>query len=308
MGRLIILALVATAAAGCGRRDDSGQEQVPSSSAASRPAHVMTIGGLAAPESVIHDTGQDVYFVTNINGNPGAKDGNGFISRMKPDGAVDSLHFVMGGRGGATLNAPKGTAITGDTLWVADLDAVRGFDRRTGAPLATIEFGRRARFLNDMAVGADGRLYVSETGVSIDDQGAMAPTGLDNVFRIGGGHRVESIMVKAKAPNPNGIITYNGGLLIGSASSPEIFWWMDGVDSLRHVGSATGTVDGIAVLDDGRILASSWDDSTISVVGATPVSLITGVGSPADFGLDRKRHRLLIPQLAGNQVQVWQLP
>jgi HSP20 family protein len=111
------------------------------------PTLVTTVRGLSAPESVIHDADQDVYFVTNINGNPGARDGNGFISRMKPDGTVDSLHFVMGGRNGVTLNAPKGTAITGDTLWVTDLDAVRGFNRFTGAPLATIEFGRRARRL-----------------------------------------------------------------------------------------------------------------------------------------------------------------
>jgi hypothetical protein len=35
-----------------------------------------------------------------------------------------------------TLHAPRGMSIVGDTLWVADADAVRGFDRRSGAPLA----------------------------------------------------------------------------------------------------------------------------------------------------------------------------
>jgi sugar lactone lactonase YvrE len=271
------------------------------------PTLVTTVRGLSAPESVIHDADQDVYFVTNINGNPGAKDGNGFISRMKPDGTVDSLHFVMGGRNGVTLNAPKGTAITGDTLWVTDLDAVRGFNRFTGAPLATIEFGRRARFLNDLALGPDGRLYVSEMGVATNDTGQMSPTGLDNVFRIGDGHRIESIMTRSKVPMPNGITSHGRGLLIGSFSEPEVREWREDAESLVTVGKASGTVDGIGVLDDGRIVASSWDDSTVAVVGATPEPLITGVAAPADFEIDRKRHRVLIPQLTENQVVIWQL-
>jgi sugar lactone lactonase YvrE len=271
------------------------------------PTLVTTVRGLSAPESVIHDADQDVYFVTNINGNPGARDGNGFISRMKPDGTVDSLHFVMGGRNGVTLNAPKGTAITGDTLWVTDLDAVRGFNRFTGAPLATIEFGRRARFLNDLALGPDGRLYVSEMGVATNDAGQMSPTGLDNVFRIGDGHRIESIMTRSKVPMPNGITSHGRGLLIGSFSEPEVREWREDAESLVTVGKASGTVDGIGVLDDGRIVASSWDDSTVAVVGATPEPLITGVAAPADFEIDRKRHRVLIPQLTENQVVIWQL-
>jgi len=51
---------------------------------------------------------------------------------------VDSLKFVAGGRGKVTLNGPKGIAIVGDTPWVADIDAVRGFDRKTGAAVASI--------------------------------------------------------------------------------------------------------------------------------------------------------------------------
>ncbi len=32
---------------------------------------------LAGPETIIHDLDQDVYFVSNINGNPNAADDNG---------------------------------------------------------------------------------------------------------------------------------------------------------------------------------------------------------------------------------------
>ena len=77
-------------------------------------------------------------------GIPRSKDGNGYISRLTRDGKMDSLKFIAGGRGGVTLNAPKGMAIEGDTLWVADIDAARAFDKRTGKPIATVNLKGKA--------------------------------------------------------------------------------------------------------------------------------------------------------------------
>jgi hypothetical protein len=54
------------------------------------------------------------------------------ISRVSPDGRLTTRRFVEGGREGATLNAPKGLAIVGRELFVADIDVVRSFDRITG--------------------------------------------------------------------------------------------------------------------------------------------------------------------------------
>jgi len=79
----------------------------------------LTVAGFSTPESVLHDSTQDIYFVSNINGSPTAKDNNGFISRVRPDGAIENLKFIEGGRAGVTLNAPKGLGVLGDTLWVA---------------------------------------------------------------------------------------------------------------------------------------------------------------------------------------------
>jgi len=68
---------------------------------------VAVVEGFLTPESVKYDTGQDVYFVSNINGGPLTKDNNGFISRVRPDGAIENLKFVEGGHNGVILNAPK---------------------------------------------------------------------------------------------------------------------------------------------------------------------------------------------------------
>src|SRR5213594_1084877 len=132
---------------------------------------MLTVAGFSTPESVLHDSTQDIYFVSNINGSPTAKDNNGFISRVRPDGAIENLKFIEGGRAGGTLNAPKGLAVAGDTLWVADIDVVRAFNARTGAPIDSVKFdsasagGGGAVFLNDVTVASTGAIYVTDTGI-----------------------------------------------------------------------------------------------------------------------------------------------
>ena len=63
---------------------------------------------LEAPESARYDEDLDVWFVSNINGQPGNKDNNGYISRLRPDGTPYNLKFIEGGKKGVTLNAPRG--------------------------------------------------------------------------------------------------------------------------------------------------------------------------------------------------------
>ena len=109
-----------------------------SDQAAARVGPLAVVNGLASPEAAVFDPIRDVYFVSNMNGDAGVKDGNGFISRIRPDGVLDSLHFIQGGRNGVTLNAPMGSRIEGDTLWVLDVDVLRGFDARTGTPAQPI--------------------------------------------------------------------------------------------------------------------------------------------------------------------------
>src|SRR5438034_3460416 len=131
---------------------------VPPHPAAPGATRVLAVAGFSTPESVLLDSAQDIYFVSNINGSPTAKDNNGFISRVRPDGAIENLKFIEGGRAGVTLNAPKGLAVAGDTLWVADIDVVRAFNARTGAPIDSVKFdsasagGGGAVFLNDVTV------------------------------------------------------------------------------------------------------------------------------------------------------------
>src|SRR5881398_3447690 len=173
MKTTLLCVLIAALGAACLQRADrappaSDTSAVPNSTAtpaAPAPAAAPTlppspgatkltvVEGFLTPESVLHDPVQDIYFVSNINGSPTAKDNNGFISRVKPDGAVENPKFIEGGRTGITLNAPKGLALAGDTLWVADIDAVRAFNAKTGAPIDSVSLSKLgAVFLNDVVV------------------------------------------------------------------------------------------------------------------------------------------------------------
>lgn len=276
------------------------------------PTRVLTIEGLQTPESVLHDRELDVYFISNINGNPSQKDGNGFISRVRPDGTIDSLRFIAGGRGGATLNAPKGMTVRGDTLWVSDIDVARAFDKRTGAPITSVSFAaQNPGFLNDMAAGPDGAIYITDSGFRIATDGSMSATGTDRVMRIGPDGRAITVIASGDSlMRPNGITwdQANNRLIIVAFQGPAIRTWTPGTEGTTVLASGPGQFDGVEIIGDGRMLVSSWADSSVHLFADGRFErAIAGVNGPADIGWDAQRNRVLIPLFSDNRVEVWEL-
>ena len=275
---------------------------------AAAPVRVSTVEGFSTPESVLWDAEQQVWFVSNINGSPVAHDSNGFISRLDRDGKLDGLHFVQGGRSAALLNAPKGMAIAGDTLWVADIDALRGFNRKTGAPVATIEFGARARFLNDVAIASDGTVYITDTGVSFDDKGGVSHPGPDRIFAVKG----RSISVAAEGAwlsGPNGIAwdPANSRFVVVPFLGTALLGWKPGDAKADTIGTGPGQQDGVEIVG-GETVVTSWTDSTLFAVGQGGNRRIaSGVNSPADIGVDPTRELVAIPLFLENKVEIWKL-
>jgi hypothetical protein len=270
-----------------------------------------TVVGFVAPQSAVHDTTQDIYFVTNVSGSATAKANHGFISRVRPDGAVENLKFIEGGRGGVTLNAPKGMTERGDTLWVTDIDVVRAFDAKTGAPRDSLSLGSLgAVFLNGIVATPTGALYLTDTGIRFDDVGNVLHPGPDRIFRIGPDRQISVAARGDTLGRPTGITVDAVGkrFIVASFGGHSVFAWKPGDKTPSVIAKGAGAFHGVTMAG-GKILVSSWNDSTVSSYETgQAVKVITGVPSPGGIGYDAKRNRVLVPISSGNRVEVWQLP
>ena len=288
-----VAAAVALAAA-CKSAEKKEQAAAPSTA----PTKAATIAGFQTPESVLWDSTLDVYFVSNINGNPAAKDGNGFISVVDPAGTIRDTVFIKG------LNAPKGLAVVGDTLWVTDIDVIRGFNARTEAPVATVSLPG-AVFLNDIVAAPDGSLYITDTAIKF---GAKGPehVGTDKIFRVAPDRKVSVALQSDSLGRPNGITwdRANDRFIVVPFGASKLLGWKPD-QAPTTLGTGPGQFDGVEVAGN-AIWVSSWADSSVyRYENGQGTNMIKGVPSPADIGYDAKRHRVLIPVFTGNSVEIW---
>lgn len=293
----IITVLTAIVFVSCG--SDTEQQPEPESSLQEIADRLTVIDeGLSGPEAIRYDPDQDVYFISNFNGESSAADSNGYIARAQADGTIDSLKFMTGTEE-APLHAPRGMYITGDTLFVADLNGVHGFNKQTGDQIAFADFTDfEPGFLNDVAVGPNGGIYVTDTGQA-------------RVYKIAGSE--VSIVVDSLPNPPNGITLdpNNNQLVIAPWNSGQVFRSFTGDStSLQDFITATsgGNFDGIEPYN-GSFLVSSQNDSSLYLMseGEPSEAIIKTAPEPADIALDTKRDRVAVPYINLNRVDIWQI-
>ena len=261
----------------------------------------IDVPGFAQPESVLHDTEADVYLVSNIAGSPLEADDNGFISRVAPDGRVLARDWIDGRKPEVRLDAPKGMAIVGDVLFVADLGHVRRFDRRTGRPMGDIAL-EGTLLVNDLVAAPDGSVYVTDLGLS--SSGVLEPSK-GAIYRIDAGGAVHEVARGEALGNPNGL-AWKDGLLVATFGSGELLRLSaSGQPEAPHRVPA-GQLDGLLVLGDGRVAVSSWESGTVYAgpEGGELRALVSGIQGPADLGYDKTRERLLIPVFLDGRVLI----
>lgn len=280
--------------ASCTPAEQDAQGPVP------LPENTVTLAdeGFATPESILHDAIADLYVVSNINGDPFAADGNGFISRVSPMGDLQ-LKWIDGATPGVTLNAPKGSATLGEYLYVADITALRWFDRNSGAPVGQLEIPG-ATFLNDVVAHPDGGVYFSDSGFLP----GFEPSGTDAIYRLNPDMSLDTLARGEQLGHPNGLALSGDSLYVVTFGTGE-FYRLENGARLDVVKLPKGGLDGL-VISGSMVFISSWDGSSIfrGTLGGEIYEALSGVPAPADIGHDPYQHRLLIPLFQDNTLKL----
>jgi hypothetical protein len=210
MYKSLFIVMCAAALASCSGSPEPAQTAQPAPAPAaatptpaSQPPALTapwTVTDMRAPESVYLDEGSGYLFVSQIDGQPNEKDGKGRISKLGLDGSVVTADWFT------ALNAPKGLRSYAGVLWVADLDEVVGIDIATAKETARIKLDG-AQFLNDVATGAEGTVYVSDMMAS---RIYAIKDGKATVFAEG-----------EELEYPNGLFVDGERLIVGGWGKPE---------------------------------------------------------------------------------------
>jgi hypothetical protein len=280
-------------------KEESAKTEAP------KPLLVENVG-FKTPESIYYDEKNDVYLVSNINGSPDGVDNNGFISKVSPEGSVIELTWIVGGKNDVTLNSPKGMTVKDDVLYVTDINTVRMFDMASGAPKGEIAI-KKATFLNDLALGPEGTIYVSDSGLKSGEDG-LQPTGSDAIWTIKKG-KAKKLIASKELNQPNGLLADEEGVWVVTFGGTELYRVTSAGKREPAVTIPSGSLDGVVRTKDGNLLISSWKAQAVfqGKPDGAFAPVIAGVTSPADLGYDAKRNRVLVPIFQKDAIQIQQL-
>ena len=259
--------------------------------------------GLNAPESAYLDAGSGFLFISQVGmrpgGTPADKDGNGVISKVTPEGKVVSANWVTG------LNSPKGLRSHGGTLWVSDVDEVVVIDIASGTIKSRVKV-EGSKFLNDVATGPDGTVYVSDMATS-------------KIHRIKDG-KVSTFAEGEQLEHPNGLLVEGDSLVVAAWGKPEPDFSTKVPGRLYRLNLATGAktlitpnptgnLDGLESDGKGGYIVSDWVAGKIYRIGADgDTRLLRQMKQgTADIAYLPASRTLIVPHMLENRVQAYDL-
>ncbi|MCH9798894.1 MAG: SMP-30/gluconolactonase/LRE family protein [Betaproteobacteria bacterium] len=247
---------------------------------------------LLTPESVVQATDGAIY-VSEIN--EFDKDGDGQISVIR-DGKVSTL--VKG------LDDPKGLAIIGDNLYIADKTKVLKVTlNESPTQLSTFveasAFANPPQFLNDLEADPKGNLYVSDSGDIMGTGKGGAIYKIDaqgNTTLLVDGKQDERVMA------PNGLLADDTGdyLIFVDFTSGILYQYNQSNKALTDISEANfGGGDGVVHHSNGTMYVSDWKSGKVYSMNMNgDVSLLKeGYQSAADIAITKDEQYLLVPDM-----------
>lgn len=256
--------------------------------------------GLNNPESVIYDPRLNQLYVSNINGAPDARDGNGYLSIVSMDGRIVNEKWMI------NLNAPKGLAIYDRSLYVADIDELVEIDIDRGRILNRYKVDD-AKFLNDVTATTNGDIYVSDMV-------------LNRIHVLSGGEF--TIWLETEAlESPNGLLARGDHIILGSWGVMTDGFATDVPGHLKRIsiadktitsigdGSPVGNLDGVESDADGDFYVTDWMNGKLFHIGhnGEVTTLLEFEQGSADHEFVLKKNMMFIPLMKQNKLLAYKV-
>ena len=246
------------------------------------------VTGLKMPESCIQAKDGSIY-ISEIG--EFGKDGDGQISKLDKNGNLTV--FATG------MDDPKGLAMIGDKLYVADKTRVLEINKDGtwqvyGAQMA---FPSTPVFLNDLETDKLGNLYVSDSG-DLKSGGQIYKIAKDGAI---------TIVVDSKNPDilaPNGLLSEGRNNLLEVDFESGILYRVNlTTGATTKVATGFGGGDGLVKTKSGKIFISDWKNGKVYQVLAGKAHVIKeGYKASADIALSRDEKMLMVPDMKAGEL------
>ena len=247
------------------------------------------ITGLKTPESVVQAKDGSIYISEIVEF---GKDGDGQISKVDKKGNVTV--FAKG------MDDPKGLAMIGDKLYVADKNRVLEVSKDGSWQVygAQMAFPGTPVFLNDIATDKLGNLYVS-------DSGDLKSGG--QIFKIAKGGAPITVIADSKNPDilaPNGLLFEGRNNLLSVDFESGILYRVNlSTGATSKMAEGFGGGDGLVKTKAGKIIISDWKAGKINELVAGKARLMKdGYKAAADIAITNDGKYLMVPDMKAGEL------
>jgi gluconolactonase len=261
--------------------------------ASDKMVSMQKITGLKTPESVVQAKDGKIY-VSEIN--EFGKDGDGQITVVEHG---KQRVFASG------LDDPKGVAIIGNNLYVADKTKILKIDAKGQSQVfaEASAFPAPPLFFNDLEADLAGNLYVSDTGDVFNTGKGGA------IYKIDPQGKVSLILSEkqdSRIAAPNGLLMDDTGdvIMVVDFKSGILYSYNIKTKVVTDLAQGFGGGDGIVHHSSGRMFVSDWNNGKVfSINLAGDVTEIkSGYKAAADIALTKDEKFIMVPDFKAGEL------